>query len=104
MGKKRNYSREYKISIIQQLETKKISQVCRENNLHYNIVHRWKKEYNQNPSVAFTQNDQKNTANVKIIEYERLLGELYAENKILKNAFESMKQYIAEKEKKKSSD
>ncbi|RLI80963.1 hypothetical protein DRP07_08295 [Archaeoglobales archaeon] len=49
MSKKRKkYTREFKISVITELDSgKTIAQVSREYNLHPSMVIRWKKEYNK---------------------------------------------------------
>ncbi|SNQ62721.1 transposase [Candidatus Methanoperedens nitratireducens] len=59
MGKitRRRHTREFKISIIRELESgKNLAQLSRENNLHPTMISRWKFEYRKNPESAFKGN------------------------------------------------
>lgn len=49
-----NYTRDFKMSILSQIESGlSIAQVARENGLHPSLVARWKREYLDNPEKAF---------------------------------------------------
>ena len=59
MGKitRRRHPREFKISIIRELEiVKNPAQLSRENNLHPTMISRWELEYRKNPESAFSGN------------------------------------------------
>ncbi len=48
--KRRKYTREFKISVITELDAgKTIAQVSREYNLHPSMITRWRKGYNRDP-------------------------------------------------------
>ncbi len=50
MGKttRKRYTREFKLSLIRELESgKKLGQLSRENNIHPNMISRWKLEYDK---------------------------------------------------------
>lgn len=89
MGKitRRRHTREFKISIIRELESgKNLAQLSRENNLHPTMISRWKLEYQKNPESAFSGNGNIYKEFAKNQELERLVGKLYAENEFLKKA------------------
>ncbi len=59
MGKttRRRYTREFKISIIRELESgKNPAQLSRENNIHPAMISRWRQEYEKDPDAAFSGN------------------------------------------------
>ena len=89
MGKiaRRRHTREFKISVIRELESgKNLAQLSRENNLHPTMISRWKLEYRKNPESAFSGNGNLYKDAAKNQELERLVGRLYAENDFLKKA------------------
>ena len=95
--KRRKYTREFKISVITELDSgKTIAQVSREYNLHPSMITRWKEEYNKDPESAFRGNGVKSKES-RIAELERLVGQLYAENAFLKNALERLREQIRER-------
>ena len=103
MGIKRRFSREFKLSILDELETKKMVEVCREHDLSPSTVSCWKKDYEANPKEAFKGHGRIWKEDAKIAQYERLVGKLYAENAFLKKVYERLKQEIAEEKRKKRS-
>ena len=56
MVSKRKITREFKLSILQELESKRMAQICREHSLGGSLVSKWKKGYNSNPKEAFKGN------------------------------------------------
>ena len=100
MVSKRKFTREFKLSILQELESKRMAQICREHSLGESLVSKWKKEYSSNPKEAFKGNGNLWKEDAKIAQYERLVGQLYAENAFLKKVYESLKQQIAEERRK----
>ena len=89
MGKTRriSYTREFKLSLIRELESgKKLGQLSRENNIHPNMISRWKLEYDKDPESAFKGNGNTYKDAARSEELQRLVGKLYAENDFLKKA------------------
>ena len=59
MGKRtrRRYTREFKISLIRELESgKNLAQLSRENSLHPTMISRWRLEYQKDLDSAFSGN------------------------------------------------
>jgi len=83
MKRRRTYTRDFKISVIREVEMgKTLAQVSRENEIH--PVVKWKKEYFRDPENAFRGNGRAYKEQARIAELERLVGQLYAENEFLK--------------------
>ena len=61
-----------------------MAQICREHSLGGSLVSKWKKEYGSNPKEAFKGNGNLWKEDAKIAQYERLVGQLYAENAFVK--------------------
>ncbi len=99
MGKitRRRHTREFKISIIRELESgKNLAQLSRENNLHPTMISRWRLEYRKNPESAFSGNGNIYKETARIHELERLVGKLYAENDFLKKALSTLEKRTRE--------
>lgn len=97
MGKRtrRRYTREFKVSLIRELESgKNLAQLSRENNLHPTMISRWRLEYQKDPDSAFSGNTYKEAAWNQ--ELERLVGKLYAENEFLKKALNFLEKRVQE--------
>jgi transposase len=97
MKRRRKFTREFKISVLRELENDKtVAQVCRENNIHPTMLSKWKKEYRNNPKTAFSSNGNTNKLNAKLAETERIIGRLYAENEFLKKVLSSLEAKLQE--------
>lgn len=90
MIKRRIFTREFKLGIIQELATKTIAEVCREHNIGPSLITYWKRDYENNPTSAFAGHGNLWKDEAKLAERERLIGQLYAENTFLKKALERL--------------
>lgn len=100
MKLRRKFTKKFKLAVIKDLETNGWAQVCREHNLSSSLVHRWKREFAENPNDAFSGSGKVWKEDARIAQYERLVGQLYAENAFLKKALEGLKQHLAEERRK----
>ncbi len=99
MGKitRRRHTREFKTSIIRELESgKNLAQLSRENNIHPTMISRWRLEYRKNPESAFSGSGNTYKEAAKNQELERLVGKLYAENEFLKKALGILEKRVQE--------
>lgn len=96
MVTKRQFPPEFKRSIVQELDTKSLTEVCREHSLSAPTVCGWRKNFEINPKEAFKGHGRLWKPEAKIAQLERTLGELYAEIALLKKAHERLKQVHAE--------
>ncbi len=85
---RRRYDRDFKISVIAELEGGKTSaKIAREHGIHPGLPSRWRDELAENPEKAFSDNGKRYKYEARIAELERLLGQSHAENELLKKAF-----------------
>ena len=97
MKPRRKYTREFKLSVLRELEAgKKLAQLSRENELHPSLITRWKKEHHQHPETTFQGNGNTYKTEARISELEKLVGQLYAENALLKKALSNLEQRLQE--------
>lgn len=102
MRQRRKFSRDLKLSILNELNVKKAVQVCREQNIHPMMLSRWRKEFNDNPIKSFSGNGNLWKAEAEVERYKRLVGELYAEIDFLKKTTKRLQELNAEEKKVKS--
>lgn len=86
MRTRRTFDREFKLKVLSQLEHQSKPEVCREHDLLPTLVDRWKKELQQYPREAFKGKGNTYKLEAKLAEAQRLIGQLYAENELLKKA------------------
>lgn len=96
MGSRRRFTKEFKNSVIQQLDSSSSAEICREHDIHQNMLQRWQKEYESNPQNAFKGNGKLWKQEAKIAQYERLIGQQCMEIDLLKKRTEHLKQLRAE--------
>ncbi len=100
MRSRRTFTKEFKLSLLRELEMKPMAQLCREHSLHSSVIQRWKKEYAKHPQEAFSGYGNPWKEDAKLLQYERLVGQLYAENAFLKKALDTLKRHLAEEKRK----
>ncbi len=98
MGSRRTFTKEFKQSVVQQLDSLPLVEICRENDILPAMIQRWKREYESNPQEAFSGNGRLYKEEAKIARYERLIGQLYSEIDLLKKSIENLRQLRAEEQ------
>ena len=100
MKTRRQYTRDFKIAVVREIETgKSLAQVSRENEIYPSLIAKWKKEYFENPENAFSGNGRVYKEQARMAELERLVGRLYAENEFFKKALRTLESRIQEERK-----
>ncbi len=97
--KYKTHSREFKLSVLAELQDKTIAQVSKKHNVHPSLIRRWRTEYRESPSKSFSGNGKVWKMEAKLAEKDRLIGQLYAENEFLKKTAEKLKQLRLEEAK-----
>ena len=98
---RREFSREFKLSVLREIENgKSAAQVCREHCINPSLLSKWKQQHREYPQSAFSGNGNINSLNAKIAELERVVGQLYAENKFLKKTLSTLETKLQEYRKK----
>ena len=96
MMKRPTFSREFKLSILQELTYKSKAEICREHDLLPNLVDRWKREHDSYTSTAFQGRGNLYKAEAKNAHYERIIGRLIAEIDMLKKTQAMLREKEAE--------
>jgi len=102
MNQRRKFTRDFKLSILNELNVKKAAQVCREHNIHPVLISKWKKDFNENPIKSFNGNGNLWRTEAEVERYKRLVGELYAEIDFLKKTTIKLQELNAEEKRVKS--
>ena len=97
MRKRREFTRDFKVSLMRELEAgRSMAELCRLHELHPSLVSKWRRDWMDNPGLAFSGRGKVSTSTAKIAELERLVGRLYAENAFLKKALGGLENLVAE--------
>lgn len=59
MGSRRKFTKEFKQSVVQESYSRPVAKICREHDIHLNMLHRWKKEYELDCTPIFAVVDKK---------------------------------------------
>lgn len=93
---RRKFTREFKLSLINELESKSFVQVCREHDIHPSLLSKWKRDYQANPQEAFSGNGNIWKEDARVAQYERIIGQQCAEIAFLKKTLEVLQRKRAE--------
>lgn len=96
MGSRRCFTREFKQTVIHQLGTRSIAEICREYDIHQNIVNRWKREYESDPEKAFVGHGKLWKDDALIAQCERVIGRQALQIELLKKNVERLSLLRAE--------
>ena len=98
MIKRREFTRDFKLSVLNELNIRRAVEVCREHNIHPVLLSKWKKDFNENPFRAFSGHGNIWKAEAEVEKYKKLVGELYAEIDFLKKTTKRLQELKAEEE------
>jgi len=84
---RRQFQREFKVSVLQELETASLTEVCRKHSLSASTVIGWRRNYEKAPAKAFAGSGRRWKPEAELEHYKRLVGELYAQIELLKKAY-----------------
>lgn len=101
MGSRRTFTNDFKRKVIEQLNVRSAAEICREYEIGPNLLSRWKREHEENPHEAFKGNGNLYKWEAKLAEKDRIIGQLYAENELLKKSISLQQQRQAEEKRKK---
>jgi transposase len=94
----RRFSREFKMQIVESiLKGAVASQVAKANDLHPEVVRKWVRDFKMYQKDAFAGRGKAYTDNAKVGELERQLGQMAAENLVLKKALQRIKDLARER-------
>jgi transposase-like protein len=102
MAKRRQFTREFKLQMLEQLKSKPLAELAKENNIHPAVFYNWKREFEANPAKAFAGHGKICKLESEVENYQRLVGKLYAQIEFLKKAAETLKAKLIEERIKRS--
>ena len=87
-SKRRNYTAEFKAQRVLELISgvKSPAELCREHQVHHSVLSRWKAEFLEQAHRVFQTPEQVSSAQARIAELERLVGQLTLKLEIAKKA------------------
>lgn len=94
MKQRKEFTREFKLSILQELETKSMAEICRTHNLAPSTVSTWRSDYEKNPKDAFKGHGNIWKEDAKLAKYDDI------DHKILRTVTENGQASIVELAKK----
>ncbi len=88
MGKHRQYTPDLKVRVVLEVlqGEKSQAQICREHNLTEDLVTHWRHEFLEHAVEIFQAGHARSAEQQRIVELERLVGQLTLELNILKKA------------------
>jgi len=85
--KRRRFTREFKLQVVREVQAgKPVAQAGREHQIHPNLIAKWRQAHLRYAECAFAGNGHRYRDEARIAELQRLIGELAAENALLKKA------------------
>jgi transposase len=93
MVKRRVFTREFKLAAVKELESgKPAGYVARQLEVNTNVLHRWRREFKEQPTTAFSGQGRRVLAESREAELERKIGQLTMENDFLKKLLRSFEE------------
>ena len=90
-GKRRTYSREFKLKVLREIEAgKSQAQAAREYQLSDTAIYKWRQQLNKYKDQAFAGRGHAYTDEARISELERMVGRLALENDFLKKLLQKL--------------
>jgi len=90
--KRRQFTKEFKLQVLREIQSgKSAAQAAREHQVHPNMIYKWQKQQEQHGEGAFPGNGHTTaTAEAKIAELERLIGQMTVEAAFLKRVLTAL--------------
>jgi transposase-like protein len=93
---RRVFTREFKLAAVKELESgKPLGHVARQLEVNPNTLHRWRREFKEQPTKAFSGQGRRVLAESHEAELERKIGQLTMENDFLKKLLRSFEEQQA---------
>ena len=88
MGKRRNFSPEFKAEVVLQVLTgaQSQAQVCREHQLGPQLFGNWKRQFLANAAQIFERDKRRGEEEERVAELERMVGKLTMQLEVAKKA------------------
>ena len=92
---RRGFTREFKLAAVKELESgKPLGHVARRLEVSPNTLHRWRREFREHPTKAFSGNGRRAFAESHEAELEQKVGQLTMENDFLKKLLRGFEEQL----------
>jgi transposase len=93
---RRAFTREFKLSAVKEMEAgKSVGLIARRLEVDRNTLYRWRREFKEQPSKAFSGRGRQILAESREAELERKIGQMTMENDFLKKLLRSFEEQQA---------
>ena len=90
---RRVFTREFKVAAVKELQSgKPLGYVARRLEVNRNVLQRWRREFQEQPTKAFSGQGKRMLAESHEAELERKIGQLTMENDFLKKLLQSFEE------------
>jgi transposase len=90
---RRSFDKEFKYQILREIDAgTTVASVAREHGVHPETIRLWKRQQRKYGDRAFAGNGNSYSDEAKIAQLERTLGQMAAENALLKKAIKTLQQ------------
>ena len=103
MGSRRVFTRDLKRKVVDELGFRPVEEICREYEVHKQLVYRWKREFEVNQKEAFSGNGKIWKEESLLAKYERKIGQQAMEIDLLKKSIERLSRLKEEEMRKRRS-
>ena len=93
---RRVFTREFKLAALKELESgKSVGYVARRLEVNPNLLYRWRREFKEQPTAAFSGQGKQMLAESREAELERKIGQMAMENDFLKKLLRTFEEQQA---------
>ena len=90
---RRSFDKEFKLQVLRELDAgSSIAQAAREHGVHPELIYRWKRQARKYGERSFSGRGNAYTDEARIAQLERTLGQMAAENALLKKAIKTLQE------------
>ncbi len=89
--KRRQFTREFKLTVIREIESgKSPAEIARQYQVNHSTIRQWLSRYGHNPGRLLDSSGSPTKEAARMAEMERMIGRLSLENDILKKALQRL--------------
>ncbi len=90
---RRSFDKDFKVQVVREIEAgSSVAQVARQHGVHPELIYRWKRQLHKYGERSFGGRGNAYTEEARIAQLERTLGQMAAENALLKKAIATLQQ------------
>lgn len=92
-NQRRIFDKDFKLQVVREIDAgRTVASVAREHGVHPELIYRWKRQLHKYGERSFGGRGNAYTEEARIAQLERTLGQMAAENALLKKAITTLQQ------------